>query len=116
MILAVQGSNRFDEYTIFLRAMYTALHEVQEDDKEIVIYSAGPRRVNQMAREFVNVTERSLKARGIKIKLQKMPVSWLEENVFSIDYLAYFSKPKEPVSKLVQVAESKDLKVGIYRY
>ena len=116
MILAVQGTNKFDEYAIFLRAMGTALHGMKEDDKEIIIYSAGPRRINGMAFEFANISERSLKGRGIRIKVQKVPPSWLENNLYEIDYFAFFSRPKEPVSKLVELAEAKDLEVGVYRY
>jgi hypothetical protein len=69
-----------------------------------------------MALEFSGVSERSLKARGIKIKMIRVPPSWIKENVHSIDYLAFFSKPKEAVSEIVSYAESKDAKVGIYRY
>jgi hypothetical protein len=69
-----------------------------------------------MGLEFSNVSERSLKARGIKIKFFKVPPSWIKENIRSINYLAYFSKPKEPVSSLVDLAESKDIEVGVYRY
>ena len=40
MIVAVQGTNDFDDYNIFIRAMGVALSTMQEDDKEFVIYSA----------------------------------------------------------------------------
>jgi hypothetical protein len=66
--------------------------------------------------EFVNVSERSLKARGIKIRLIKVPPKWIEQNITTIDYFAFFSKPKEPVSKLVDLADAKDVNVGVYRY
>jgi hypothetical protein len=34
----------------------------------------------------------------------------------SISYLAYFSKPKEAVSDLVEYAEKINAEVGVYRY
>jgi hypothetical protein len=69
-----------------------------------------------MALEFMNVSERGLKARGIKPKLVKVPPSWVKENISQIEYLAFFSKPKESVSDLVDLAEAKDVSVGVYRY
>ena len=116
MIVAIQGTRAFDDYTVFLRAMGTALSQMQDSDKEFYVYSAGPAQTNSMALEFCNVSERSLKARGIKIKLIKMPPSWIKENIHNINYFAFFSKPKEAVSPLVSYAESKDASVGVYRF
>jgi hypothetical protein len=116
MIVAIQGTKAFDDYTVFLRAMGTALSQMQDSDKEFYVYSAGPAQTNSMALEFCNVSERSLKARGIKVRLIKMPPSWIKENIHNIDYFAFFSKPKEAVSPLVSYAESKDASVGVYRF
>lgn len=116
MIIAVQGSNNFDDYNIFMRAMAVGMSMMADDDSEIIVYSVGPRRINSFVAEFCNITERSLKSRGIKIKYQKVPVKWAEENVISFDYLVYLSKPKEYESKLVKKAEAKDVEVGVFRY
>lgn len=116
MIIAIQGTKSFSDYNVFLRAMGTALSMVRDGDKEILIYSAGPANINSMGMEFSNVSERSLKARGIRIRLNKVPASWIKENIHNVDYLAYFSKPKEPLSDLVEHAEAKDAEVGVYRY
>ena len=116
MIVAIQGTKAFNDYSVFLRAMGTALSEMKDEDKEFYIYSAGPTHINSMAMEFSNVSERSLKARGIRIKMIKIPPSWIKENIHSIGYFAFFSKPKEPVSSLVSYAESKDTSVGVYRF
>jgi hypothetical protein len=96
--------------------MGVALSNLPDKDKEFYIYSAGPAHINSMALEFSNVSERGLKARGIKIKMIKIPPSWIKENIHSINYFAFFCKPKEQESALVSYAESKDTKVGIYRY
>lgn len=116
MIVAVQGTSSFNEYAIFLRAMGTALSQLNKEDKEFFIYSAGPSKINSMALEFSNVSERSFKARGIKVRTFKVPPSWIKENIHDIGYFAFFSKPKEPVSALVDYAEAKDIQVGVYRY
>lgn len=116
MIVAIQGTRSFSDYNVFLRAMGTALSSMDKDDKEFIIYSAGPVNINTMGLEFANVSERSLKARGIRIRLNKVPPSWVKSNLRDIDYLAYFSKPKEPVSELVDLAEDKDIPLGIYRF
>jgi hypothetical protein len=116
MIVAIQGSRNFDDYQIFLRAMGTALSTLPEGDDEFLIYSAGPAQINSFGMEFSNISERSLKIRGIKIRLFKIPPSWIRDNIHNIDYFAYFSKPKETVSDLVDLADSKDVNVGVYRF
>jgi hypothetical protein len=116
MIVAIQGSKNFNDYNVFLRAMGVALSSLPEGDTEFTIASAGPLHINQMGLEFSNVSERSLKARGIKIKMIKVPPSWIKENIDSVNYFAFFSGAKEPQSALVSYAESKGANVGIYRF
>jgi hypothetical protein len=116
MIVGIQGTSNFNDYAVFLRAMGVALKELPENDQEFVVMSAGPLVINQFALEFLNVSERSLKARGIKVKLVKVPSSWFKTNMSVIKYFAYFSKPKEKLSDLVDLAETKDIEVGVYRY
>jgi hypothetical protein len=116
MIVALQGTRNFSDYAIFLRGMGTALSTLPVDDKEIIIYSAGPAQINSFGMEFSNISERSLKARGIKIKFIKIPPSWIQNNMSSVNYFLFFSKPKESLSPLVDLAEAKDVEVGIYRY
>jgi len=116
MIIGIQGSRNFDEYNVFLRAMGTALSMMDDADSQFTIYSAGPAKVNSMALEFANVSERSLKARGIRVKVTKVPASFIKEKIQDLEYFAYFSKPKEPISELVKYAEGKDAEVGVYRY
>lgn len=116
MIVGVQASRNFDDYQVFLRAMGTSLSMMKSGDTRFTIYSAGPAQLNSMAHEFVNVSERSLKARGIRANVNKVPPYFIKNNIHDINYFAYFSKPKEPVSDLVTYAEGKDAEVGVYRY
>jgi hypothetical protein len=116
MLVGVQGTKKFNDYPVFLRAMGTAMSMRNPDDKEIIVYAFGPYQINAMAQEFVNVTERSLKARGIRIKLYKMSHGWAKKNITKFSYFAFFSKPKEPVSEIVEVADAKNIDVGVYRY
>jgi len=116
MIVVVQGTKGFSDYNIFLRAMGTSLSQVTEDDKTFYVYAAGPANINSMALEFLNISERSLKARGIRTRYIKTSPGWVKSNIHEVDYLAYFSKPKEPTSDLVEFADAKDVEVGVYRY
>jgi hypothetical protein len=116
MIIAIQGTRSFSDYNIFLRAMGTALSSMDPEETEFIIFAAGSNNINSMGLEFSNISERSLKSRGIRIKLMKVPPSYIKTNITQIDYMAYFSKPKEPVTDLVSYAESKDVELGIYRY
>lgn len=116
MIVAVQGTVNFNSYQIFLRAMGVALSGMKTEDKDFLIYSAGPANINSYVSEFSNVSEKGMKARGKKIKFYKVPASWIEENMESVNYLAFLSTPKEPTSKLVTSAEFKNVEVGIFKY
>lgn len=116
MIIAVQGTKSFKDYAIFLRAMTTALASMKEGDKDIFIYSSGPATTNSHAMEFANVSERSLKARGYRIQVRKVPPTWIKDNIDFIDHFAFFSLPKEPVSDVVDWAQKRDAEVFIYRF
>ena len=116
MIVAVQGTKEFNDYSVFIRAMGVALSGMKDKDKEFIIYSAGPTQINSFVSEFSNLSERGMKSRGRKIKFYKVASSWLEENINQINYLAFLSKPKQPVSKLIHIAESNNIEVGIFRY
>jgi len=116
MLMAVQGSHNFGDYNIFLRAMYTALYTMKEDDKDIFIYTAGPVKVNNMALEFANITENSLKARGIKIQTRRVTKQWVEDNMSDLDYFAFFSKPGEPTSSLVDAADKHGVEAQVYTF
>jgi hypothetical protein len=116
MIVVVQGTSDFDDYNVFIRAMGVAMSGMKPGDTEFYLYSAGPARINSMVSEFCNLSERGMKARGMKIKYYKVPVQWVYENLEYVNYLAFLSKPKQPVSKLVAEAELKNIEIGIFRY
>jgi hypothetical protein len=116
MIVAVQGTKEFNDYNVFIRAMGVALSGMKDEDKEFILYSAGPATINSFASEFCNLSERGMKSRGRKIKFFHVPPSYIEENIEQLNYFAFLSQPKQSVSKLVNIAESKNIEVGIFRY
>ena len=99
-----------------MRSMAVGMSMLEEDDKEILVYSVGPKNVNGFVTEFCNITERSLKARGIKIRYQKVPITWAEENLTKLNYFIFLSKPGEYNSKLAAEAELSGVEVGLFRY
>lgn len=116
MNVVVQGTNDFDDYNIFIRAMGVAMSGMKNGDKEFILYSVGPAKINSMVSEFCNLSERGMRSRGMKIKYFKVPAQWINDNIDSINYFAFLTKPKQPVSKLVAVAELKGIEVGIFRF
>ena len=118
MIVGIQGNRNFNDYSIFLRGIGVALRTLNEsaEDREFIIYSSGPKNINDFVLEFMNVNERSFKAYGIKTKFIKVPPKWLVEHVSSLDYVLYFGVPREDLPEIVKVAEAKDIEVGGYRY
>jgi len=96
--------------------MAVALSELKPEEREFNLYSAGPNKVNDMAMEFVNLSERGMKSRGRSIKLFRVTPQWLEENINSFDHFAFVSNPKERVSNLVGLSKSKNISTNIYNF
>ena len=116
MIVAVQGTKEFNDYNVFLRAMSVALSGMKENDNEFIVYSVGPTKVNNFVSEFCNMSERGMKARGKKIKFYNAAPIWLGKNINQVNYFAFLSRPKESKSKLVLVAETNNIEVGVFKY
>jgi hypothetical protein len=116
MNVVVQGTNDFDDYNVFIRAMGVAMSGMKNDDKEFNIYTVGPTKINSMTSEFCNLSERGMRARGKKIKYYKVPSQWVYENMEYINYFAFLSKPKQNISKLAAEAELKNIELGIFKY
>jgi hypothetical protein len=116
MIVGVQGTSSFDNYNIFLRSMAVALSELKEQDKDFIIYSAGPNNINMMAMEFVNLSERGMKSRKKNIKFFKVNSEWIEENIKDINHFAFLSNPKEPVSKIVHLSKLNNINTNVYTF
>jgi hypothetical protein len=116
MRVGVQGTSSFDNYNIFLRSMAVALSELEEEDKDFIIYSAGPNNINMMAMEFANLSERGMKSRKKNIKFFKVNSEWLEENIKDINHFAFLSNPKEPVSKIVHLSKLNNINTNVYNF
>ena len=116
MKVVVQGTNEFEEYSVFLRSMGVMMSGLKETDHEFIVYSLGPANVNDFASEFCNVSERNLKARGIKVKFIKVHYTWVEENLHEIDYFSYLSKPNQALSNIAKLAQEQDFEFGTFQY
>jgi hypothetical protein len=116
MIVGVQGTPNFNNYNIFLRAMAVALSELKDNEKEFYLYSVGPGNINDMAMEFVNLSERGMKSRGKQIKLFRVTPQWFEENVDSFNHFVFVSNPKERTSNLVSLSKSKNINTNVYNF
>lgn len=116
MIVGIQGSSNFSDYQVFLRGMGVALSSMPNNDAYFYVYSAGPAKVNSMAMEFVNLSEKGMKLRGKKIKLYKVAPSWISKNMQDVNYFAYFSTESDKISRLVYDAQENNIDNGIFRY
>lgn len=117
MILGIQGTKSFNQYdSVFLRGMGRALSSMQLNDDNFIVYSAGPANINSMAMEFINITERSLKSRGVRTRVNKVPPSWVKEHIHELDMFLYFCSPKESYSDIYDLALKKDVEAEIYRF
>jgi len=114
MNVAVQGTKEVSNYNTFLRAMGVVLSDLS--DKNFNIYAVGPASINSYTAEFCNVSEKSLKQRGIKIKYYRVPASFVEENHDNFNYFAFFSNPNQKPSALAHKMEMYGVETGIFRY
>jgi hypothetical protein len=112
--VGIQGTKEFSGYDVFMRAMGVALSSV--DDGEFNVYTAGPAQVNSYTAEFCNLSERTLKGRGIRVRYFKVPPSYIEENMTDFDYIAFLSTPNQRPSKLIASAELAGVDNAIFRY
>ena len=117
MKVLLQGSKDFDDYQVLMRAMGVALSSMPPQDKSFEIYSVGPHQTNDLAVAFTNLTENSLKSRGIKVRFHKLPARLAEEKMDRFDYMAYLSNPENRrLSALTNKAEENGVELGIFRY
>jgi len=117
MKVLVQGTKDFTDYQVLMRAMGVALASMKPGDKEFQIYSVGPHKTNDLAISFANLTENSLKNRGIKVKFHKLPAKLAEERIDRFDYMAYLAHPdNRRLSALTNKAEENGIELGIFRY
>lgn len=114
MMVGVQGTKAFNDYAVFLSGMALVLRRLKDQDTDLTIFSAGPKRVSDMALEFVNVS--NFKARGITAKVVRVPEKWVKENHHKLEMFSYFANDKEPFSELVNFLDSKDVDVQVHRY
>lgn len=116
MIIGISASKNFNDYAVFLRAMLATLHDLNESgDKEFTILTSGPHKLNEMALEFVNVS--NWQSRGIKAKVVKMPFKAIEERLDDLDHILYFCLPKEPYPRLfIDAKNDEAIDARIYNF
>lgn len=116
MIIVVEGTKTFSDYEIFMRAMTVALSTPNETS-EIQVWSLGPHKINSFTAAFCNSAENYLKSKGFKVSFSKINTDWVRKNIEFVNYYAYFSLPKEPLSKFaVYMQQQETFETGIFRY
>jgi putative hemolysin len=116
MVIVVEGTKPFSDYEIFMRAMTVAL-STPNNDNQIQVWSLGPHKINSFTAGFCNSAESYLKQKGFKVSFSKVNEQWVRENIEHITYYAYFSLPKEPLSKFaIHMEHQEDIEMGIFRY
>lgn len=117
MVIVVEGSKAFNDYEIFTRAMGVALSNKKDIGNEIQVWSLGPHKINSFTASFCNITENFLKSKGFKVSFSKINNDWVRKNIDFVDYYAFFSLPKEPLSKFaVYMEQQEGLEARAFRY
>ena len=121
MNIVINGTDKFQDYSTFMRAVVVAIDEsLTPDDKRINIYSVGGYKTNQFTAEFVNRSERYLKQKGIKSKYIIIPKRDAIEKFddYAFDMVLFLSGKKENLEmfdSLVTAAQNRDVDVRVYK-
>ena len=116
MIIVVEGTKAFSDYELVSRGMSVALSTEIKDD-QIQVWSLGPHKINSFTASFCNITENYLKSKGFKVSFSKINTEYVRHNIDFVNYYAYFSLPKEPLSKFaVYMQQQETVETGIFRY
>lgn len=113
MRLLINGGKSFANEQVFRRAMGVAMYDMQGDTRLTLLLS-GSHKTNDIARQFVNLTERSFTARGMKLDLTYVSVNKLDWD--SVDKVLVFVSPPYKSTPVVKIAEEHGKDVDIYRY
>lgn len=117
MKVLIHGTKSFNQYEIFINALGRVIRSMDDEDEELIVATLGPTNVTHMAHEFINISERTLKANGIKAKVWPRTIRWAKSNLEEFDELIYFCKPKEPLSDIATLADRKStIDLAVYRY
>lgn len=117
MKVLIHGTKNFNQYEIFINALGRVIRSMDEDDDELTVVTLGPQNVTHMAHEFINVSERTLKANGVRPKVMPRTIRWAKSNLEDFDEFVYFCKPKERLSEIAALVDKKStLDLVVYRY
>jgi len=117
-MVVVQGTNEFKDYSVFLRAMGVVLSSMKPEDNELAIYAVGSKngKVSEFAMEFCNLSEKGMKLRGKKINMYRTTDVWVNTYLSQMNYFAFFSNAKQPLSALAKKAKDQGVELGIFQY
>ena len=113
MNIILQGSKKFKDYPVFLRAMGVALSDVED---ELNLYVMGPLHINEHATEFYNKTRESLKKRGVNLTLTRIPTGVAEEDMSKFDKFYFFCNDGEWLSPTAKEFEKQNGELLVFRY
>jgi len=121
MNIIVNGTEKFQDYNTFMRAIVVAIDELMKpDDNKINVYSCGGYKTNQFAAEFINRSERFLKQKGIKPRYFIVPKRDVVERFDDYDpdmvvFLSGKSENIEVIDSLISQANLRDTEIRIYK-
>lgn len=121
MNIVISGTQKFQDYNTFMRAVVVAIDECrQPDDNKINIYSVGGYKINQFTAEFVNRSERYLKQKGIKPRFmlitKRDAIEKFDQYGFDmVLFLAVRKENPELLDALAAEAQSRDIEVRVYK-
>lgn len=121
MNIIVNGTEKFQDYNTFMRAIVVAIDELMKpDDNRINVYSCGGYKTNQFSAEFINRSERFLKQKGIRPRYFIVPKRDVVERFddYEPDMIVFLSGKNENLEmldSLISQANLRDTEVRIYK-
>lgn len=111
MKVLINGSKDFDDPLTFRRAMGVVMSDMS--DSELSLYLTGAYKTSDIARQFVNLTEKSFAARGMRLTYIDVPHT---HPLDDIDIVVVCVNPPAKNTFVGRRAEEQGKEVYVFRY
>lgn len=121
MKILVYGSDKFSDYSTFMRGLIVAIEDsLYSNDNKIEVYTAGPHKINDFTAEFINKTENYFKQKKIKTRFSRIRKSDVLDSfeAYGFDHVLSFNSKNDSrfFDVILDKAENNKVPASLYKY